>query len=180
MLSGRGSLSIPYTLAVLPTIAWQQSSCKDVTWIKIQCIFDLNAQAASTNLSAPPQPLHAIPAQGHPAQLLKALRDVEVHKRGHFVEPHVVPLCVPLSIFLLHLRINLFLVSSETFPAYLSVEGQVQPVSNKDLGDAWGMLLHLLHPPVHAFEAPLVGDVVHKQDALRPPAVAPNDRTKPT
>ena len=65
--------------------------------------FDLNAHAASTNLSTPPQPLHAIPAQGHPAQLLKALRDVEVHKRGHFVEPHVVPLCVPLSILLLHL-----------------------------------------------------------------------------
>ena len=74
----------------------------------------------------------------------------------------------------------LSLVSSLIFSAYLSVEGQVQPVTNKDLGDAWGVLLHLLHPPVHAFEAPLVGDVVHKQDALRPPAVAPDDRTKPT
>ena len=69
--------------------------------------------AASTNLSAPPQPLHAIPAQGHPAQLLKALRDVEVHKRGHFVEPHVVPLCVPLSIFLLHLGADYYVLCFE-------------------------------------------------------------------
>ena len=58
MLSGKGNLSIPYTLAVLPTIAWQQSSCKDVTWIKIQYIIDLHAQL----LMLPPPtclPLHS-------------------------------------------------------------------------------------------------------------------------
>ena len=55
----------------------------------------------------------------------------------------------------------------------------MQPVSNKDLGDARGMLLHLLHPPVHAFEAPLVGDVVDEEDALGAARVAPDDRAEP-
>ena len=62
----------------------------------------------------------------------------------------------------------------------LSVEGKVQPVANKNLGDPRSVLLHLLHPTVHPLKAPLVCDVVHQQYTLRPPAVAPNDRTKPT
>ena len=41
------------------------------------------------------------------------------------------------------------------------------------------MLLHLPDPAVHALEAPLVGDVVHEEDALGPAWVAPDDGAEP-
>ena len=63
---------------------------------------------------------------------------------------------------------------------HLSVEGEVQPVANKNLWDAWGMLLHLLHPTVHPLKAPLVCDVIYQQDTLRSPAIAPDDCAKST
>lgn len=47
------------------------------------------------------------------------------------------------------------------------------------LGNARGVLLHLPDPSVHALEAPLVGDVVHQEDPLRPPRVAPDDGAEP-
>ena len=64
----------------------------------------------STDLSAPPEPFHAIPTKRHTAQLLKALCDVEVDQRRHFVKAHVVPLCIALSILLFHLRYFVFVV----------------------------------------------------------------------
>lgn len=58
-----------------------------------------------TYLPAPPESFHSVPTKRHPAQLLKALSDVEVDQRRHFIEAHVMPLCISLGILLFHLRL---------------------------------------------------------------------------
>ena len=59
----------------------------------------------STDLPAPPEPFHSVPAKRHPAKLLKALCDVEVDQGRHFIESHVMTLCISFSILLFHLII---------------------------------------------------------------------------
>lgn len=107
----------------------------------------------------PPQPLHPIPLQRHPGQLHEALGDVEVDERRHLEEAHGV---------LLRVALRLRLVD-------LPLEGQVEPVADQDLGDAGRVLVDLLEPAVDALEAPLVGDVVHEEDALGAAGVRPDD-----
>ena len=46
--------------------------------------------------------------------------------------------------------------------SHLSVEGQVQPIANENLGNARSMFFHLLNPTIHPLKAPLVCDVVHQ------------------
>ena len=78
------------------------------------------------HLVGPPQPLHAVPLQRHPRQLLEAFRDVEIHQRrhlqhrklyskinktntkppSHLVEAHVIPVRVSLSLRLVHLSLK--------------------------------------------------------------------------
>ena len=47
------------------------------------------------------------------------------------------------------------------------------------LGYAWGVLLYLSDPTVHTLEAPLVCDVVNKEDSLSTSRVAPDDGAEP-
>ena len=78
----------------------------------------------SSTFIGPPQPLHAIPSQGHSGQFYEALWDVEVDEWRHLEEAHRVPLGVDLGLELIH----------------LTPEGQVEAVAHQDFGDSGRML----------------------------------------
>ena len=82
----------------------------------------------------PPQPLHSVSPQRHPGQVHEALTDVEVHQGRDLEEAHVVSLGKVFSLELIN----------------LSFESQMEAISDQDLGDAGGMLVHFFEP---AFDA---------------------------
>lgn len=62
----------------------------------------------------------------------------------------------------------------------LSVVGKVETIAYEYLRHPRGVLIHLLEPALYSVKAPLVGDVVDEEDALRAPRVRPQHRAKPT
>lgn len=102
--------------------------------------------------------------QRHPGELAKGLANVEVTQRGDLEALHFVAARVVLCLLRCHLshemceHCNQF---DKLNHKYLSLECEVQSVPYEHFWDAWCVLLHLLNPPVYAFEAPFVGDIVH-------------------
>ena len=75
-------------------------------------------------LVVPPAATHAVVVQGDPRQLCQRLGDVEVAQRAHLEERHVVLRGVR------HRRIV----------AHLPLVGEMQPVTDQDLGHPWSVL----------------------------------------
>ena len=111
------------------------------------------------HLVRPPDPLHAVPVQGHPSQLAERLANVKVTQRGNLEAGHLVP----------H-RVQFGCLGGD-----LALKFQVQAIAHEDLGHSRSVFFDFFQPPVDPIETPLVRYVVDQYDALGTSRVAADD-----